>query len=391
MKPKRWLSLYVLLLCLTSFEAQAQLFGKKKKKTEVSGFVLEEAQTPEDRQKALERQLVNPIRKFVNKFNFQIEKSYGYFSYQNPLTDVAVIRNARQDQLYIVPLGQESSGFSKLDAFSGWFNRFVEANVSRIDDDDQIVRTDTVDFVFRNSGRYNPIVLRANFSLKKLDKGHFERTGEKLYLDDDMLRVGVGIGFGALKFSNPSSSQEVDPLLRRYELSNTKIPTTKLFGTITYNFYTLGDFSMLLDVQGGVWKIKESLINTDIIIYDPFINVGVMFQTKFSKYFKGYIRAAFERRSYSLDNQILSVDHQFSIFNIDLGLLMKYPTYPRNSYAADQVQMEHVFNGKMYRGRPFYRKQNPRYGQRRNTRKPTGSSFPIIKDKKSKKGGETSN
>lgn len=49
------------------------------------------------------------------------------------------------------------------------------------------------------------------------------------------------------------------------------------------------------------------------------------------------------------------------------------------------VQMEHVFNGKMYRGRPFYKKQNPRYGQRGVNRKAKGWSFPIIKDKKSKK------
>ena len=81
--------------------------------------------------------------------------------------------------------------------------------------------------------------------------------------------------------------------------------------------------------------------------------------------------------------------HQFMMFSVSVGLVLKYPIYPRNKYQADQVQMEHVFNGKIYRGRPFYQNQNPRYGQRRIKRKPEGSYFPKqkkAKEKKSKNG-----
>lgn len=383
--------LLFLSLVITFSQAEAQLFKKKEKKDgNVQGFVLQEAETPEERQKALERQMVNPIRKTLNRFNFSIEKSYGYFSYQNPLEDVSVIRNPSNNLLYIVPLGEEGSVQPNV-AYSNWFNRFTEVDISRIDDDSQIVRTDTTDFVYRNSGRLNPLTLRLSFSLKKLDRGHFERTGEKRRLDEDLLRVGVGIGWGAIKFRHPSSEQDVDPILRRYTLPTTKISTTKMFASLTYNFYTLGDFSMLADVYGGVWKIKESLVNTNNINYDPFFNVGIMLQTKFSKYFKGYIRPSIEMRSYNIANEHVSIQHQFTTFSIDLGLLLKYPTYPRNKYPAHMVQMEHVFNGKMYRGRPFYKRQNPRYGQRGVNRKSKGSSFPIIKEKKSKKGNGNGN
>lgn len=381
----------VLVLTACLHQADAQFWKKKKKKEgNVQGFVLEEAVTPEERQKALEKQLVNPFRKVLNQFNFNIEKSYGYFSYKNPLEDVSVIRNPRNNQLYIVPLGEEGLAQPTV-AYSNWFNRFTEVGVNRIDDDSQIVRTDTTDFAFTNSGRLNPIIFRVSFSLKKIDKGHLKRTGEKIRLDEDLLRVGAGIGWGAIKFRHPSSEQDVDPILRRYTLPTTKLATTKMFASVSYNFYTLGDFSMLADVYGGVWKIKESLVNTDNIQYDPFFNVGIMFQTKFSKYFKGYIRPSIEMRSYNMANETISVSHQYTIFSIDLGLLLKYPIYPRNKYKADMVQMEHVFNGKMYRGRPFYKRQNPRYGQRGVNRKDRGSSFPIIKEKKSKKGGEKGN
>lgn len=385
----RFTLLLVLFCLISSFnQADAQFWKKNKKKEgNVQGFVLEEAETPEERQKAIERQLTSPVRKLLNRFNLSVEKSYGYFSYQNPLEGVSVIRNPRNDLLYIVPIGQESLSQPE-NAFSNWFNRFTEVNIPRIDDDSQIVRTDTASFVYRNSGRYNPLTLRLSFSIKKLDKGHYERTGEKKYLDDDMLRIGGGIGWGKHKFRHPSSEQDVDPLLRRYQLPDTRLSTTKMFGSVTYNFYTLGDFSMLADVYGGVWKIKQSQVNSSSINYEPFFNVGLMFQTKFSKYFKGYIRPSFEMRSYTLSNEVISTQHKYSIFSIDLGLIFKYPVYPRNKYSADMVQMEHVFNGKLYRGRPFYKKQNPRYGQRGINRKARGSSFPIIKDKKSKKGVE---
>ncbi|MCO6360638.1 hypothetical protein [Roseivirga pacifica] len=386
MRLTKLLLLLIIGLSFGAPEASAQVFGKKKKKmSSVGGFTVQEALTPEERKKAMERQLVSPVRKFINRFNFNIEKSYGYFSYKSELTDVSVVRNPRGDLLYIVPLGEETSPSN---AFSNWMTDLTPITINRIDDDSQIVRTDTTSFIYSNNGRYNPLSLRVSFSLKKVDKTHLETTGEKRYLEEDLLRIGGGIGWGKMKFRNPASTQDVDPFLRNYTLPEQEISTTKMYGSITYNAYSLGDFAILADVQGGVWKTKTSQLNQELVTYDPFFNVGVMFQRSFSKYFKGYIRPSVEMRSYTIANEQVSVPHNFTIFSIDFGLLLKYPTYPRNKYKAHMVQMEHVFNGKMYRGRPFYRKQNPRYGQRRNSKKEPGSSFSIRKDKKGDKGND---
>lgn len=368
--------LFLLLLTLTILgtpEADAQLFKRKKKKTNVSGLVIEEAPDLESQKRQLQRRLVNPIRKNLNRFNFSIEKGVGYFSYQNPMTDVSVIRDPTTSQLYIVPLGEEQGLTSPINAFSNWFTDLTPIGIERIDDDSHIVRTDTSDFVYKNNGRINPLTFRFSLSLKKLDKGHFQRTGEKIYQDDDMIRIGGGIGFGALNFRNPASTQSVSNDFRGFTLPTTKLSTTKLFASLSYNFYTLGDYSIHADVLGGVWKVKASQVNKEVINYDPFFNIGLMFQTKFSKYFKGYIRPSFEMRSYTVSNDLVNIQHKFSVFSIDIGLLFKYPIYPRNKYKADQVQMEHVFNNKIYRGRPFYRKQNPRFGQNRIRRKPSGN------------------
>ncbi|OEK04631.1 hypothetical protein [Roseivirga misakiensis] len=386
MLKQRALFLIIPLLLCSAFQTEAQLFKRKNKKANVDGFVLEVAPDPEKEKRKAERKLVNPIRKALNKFNFSIEKGFGYFTYRNPLTDVSVIRDPRGDQLYAVPLGEEEGNTSPLNAYDNWFNRISPIGIERIDDDSHIVRTDTVDLSYTNNGSINPLTFRLSFSIKKLDKKNSELTKDKVYTDEDLVRIGGGISFGAINFRNSVSTQEVSSELRSFTLPRTKLSTTKIFGSLTYNFYTLGDYSILADVMGGVWKIKSSHADNDLITYDPFFNVGIMFQQKFSKYFKGYIRPSVEFRSYTIANEFISAQHKYTVFSIDLGLLLKYPTYPRNKYKADQVQLEHVFEGKIYRGRPFYRKQNPRYGENRIRRKPRGYSFAKPKKKKTKKG-----
>ena len=383
LKKSTFLLLILLSLC-SAFEAEAQLF-KKKKKTNVDGFVLEVAPNADKEKKKAERRLVNPIRKVLNRFNFSVEKGFGYFTYKNPLTDVSVIRDPKGDLLYIVPLDQEQGTTTPVNAYNNWFNDLSPIGIERIDDDSNIVRTDTVNFAYQNTGNINPFTFRVSFSLKKLDKANSKLTNEKIYTDEDLVRIGGGISFGSLKFSD-NSTQEVSSALRNFTLPETKLSTTRIFGSLSYNFYSIGDYSIHADVLGGVWKIKSTQANNELITYDPFFNIGIMFQQKFSKYFKAYVRPSFELRSYTLANDQISTQHKYSIFSIDLGLLIKYPLYPRNKYKADQVQLEHIFEGKMYRGRPFYRKQNPRYGENRIRRKPRGYSFAKPKKKKSKKG-----
>jgi len=364
---------------LSQENAHAQLFKKKdkppkEKKTKKSkkkkdqayqGFSPGQAPlTPEQRAK----QQVSQVRKILNMFNFSIEKGYGYFSYQNELTGVSVVRNPRGDQLFIVPTG-ESSGQGPFNAYNNWFNDLTPLDITRIDDDAEVVGTDTTNFVYKNNGRINPFTLRLSFSIRKVDKKHLKRTGERIMTDDELLRIGGGISFGKFKFRNDRNTQDINARLRSFILPVQEISTTKIFGSVTYNAYRYGDLSLLVDLSGGVWKTKSSALNQSIVKYDPFFNLGVIFEQKISKYFKVYLRPSFEIRQYNISNDLISVPHKFSVFSIDIGALIKYPTYPRNKYKAHRVKMEHIFNGKIYRGRSIFQRQNPRTGQFGKSRK----------------------
>jgi hypothetical protein len=380
LKKLLFLSLIITSLCISQESAQAQLFkkkkdkppkekkdkkSKKKKGDTYQGFNPGQAPlTPEQRQ----NQMTSQWRKILNMFNFSIEKGYGYFDYQNELTGVSVVRNPRGDLLYIVPSG-EATGQGPFNAYSNWFNDLTPLDITRIDDDSEIVNTDTTNFVYRNNGRINPFTLRLSFSLRKVDKQHLKRTGERRMTDNELLRIGGGISFGKLKFRNQINTQDINPRLRSFSLPVTEVSTTKMFGSVTYNAYRYGDLSLLVDLSGGVWKTKNTAFNQSIIKYDPFFNVGVIFEQRISKYFKVYIRPSFEVRQYSISNDAFAVPHKFSVFSIDIGALIKYPIYPRNKYKAHRVQMEHIFNGKIYRGRSIFARQNPRTGQFGKSRK----------------------
>lgn len=373
---KKLLFLLTLLFALMAIHepVQAQLFKKKDKKEKKSknndnaqgyqGFAPLQALSPEEQRK----QMINPIRKILNMFNVSVEKGYGYFSYQNQLTGVSVVRSPRGDRLFIVPSG-ETNGNGPFNAYDNWFNGLNGVDVFRIDDDAEVVNTDTTDFVYTNNGRINPWTLRVSFSFRKVDKQHLKRTGERIMSDEELLRIGAGISAGKLKFRNDRNIQDISSRLGSFMLPVTELSTTKMFGSVTYNAYRYGDLSVLLDLSGGVWKTKADQLDQTLVTFDPFFNVGVIFEKKVSKYFKVYIKPSIELRQYSLTNESLTIPHKFSIFSVDIGALIKYPLYPRNRYKAHRVQMEHVFNGKIYRGRSIFQRQNPRTGQFGTTRK----------------------
>lgn len=373
--------LFSFLIVLTALvvapdEAHAQLFKKKdkpkkekkskKKKGEdqYQGFAPPQALTPEQQR----AKMISPVRKFLNQFNLSLERGYGFFSYENALTGVNAVRNPSGNALYIVP-GGAGPGSGPVTGYNNWFNNLNQVEIPRIDDDAEVVNADANNLVYQNNGRLNPLTLRLSFSIRKVDKEHLKRTGERVMTDNELLRIGGGISTGRIKFKNDTHTQDVNGRLGDFRLPITKISTTKMFGSITYNAYQYSDFSLLADVSAGVWNTRSQDVNPDLVTHDPFFNIGIVFEKKVSKYFKLYIRPSFEVRQFTLANEALSVPHRFSIFTIDIGALIKYPVYPRNRFKAHRVQMEHIFNGKIYRGRSIFQRQNPRIGQHGSSRK----------------------
>ena len=331
---------------------------KKKDQKEQELFVPPKANTS----KKSNEPYVSPVRKALNQFNFSLETGGTLFDYKHELTDATLVRNPRGDLLYIIPAGQERT-FGPFDAYSNWFNDLTPVEINRIDDDAEIFRTDSTKVIYENSGRATPITLRVSFSIKKFDREHFKTTGNRRFSEDELVRIGGGVSFSSTEFRNKIHVQNVHDRIGSFRLPVTKTSATKYFGSVTYNAYQRGDWSLQLDVLAGTWKMKAADFNKEAISYDPFFNIGIIMEKRFSKYFKVYIRPAVEFRNYTIPNDQIDISHKMTLFSLNLGFLVKYPTYPRNKYKAHHVQMEHVFGGRIYRGRSIFRRQNPRIGQ----------------------------
>ena len=312
---------------------------------------------------------VSPVRRVMNLFNFTFEKGTGFFNYSHELNDVLLARTEDPTSLlYIFPIEDATTNNGPFNAFTNWFNGFRPVIINQINDDDIVIRTNSNRVIFQNTGTFSPTTLKLSFSIRKTDKLHFKTTGERRSTDDDFVRVGGGISFGKMTYKTAILRPTFDEPVGNYILPFVETSQSKLFGSISVNTFNYMDFTIFLDVEAGTWKFKAKDFDSDVVIYDPYFSLGLTFEKKISKYFKIHIRPAFEMRNYQLDNEQINIPNKLSMFSLNLGFLIKYPTYPRNKFKSHQVQMEHVFNGRIYRGRSIFRRQNPRTGQ--NQRKP---------------------
>jgi len=307
--------------------------------------------------------LINPVRKALNMLNFSIEAGTGFFNHSQNLDNLVVVRTDNPGSfIYAFPIAEAPSG-GPYNAAINWFNGSQERTVNQIHDQDFAVSTDTLSVQFENQGNYTPITFRLSFSIKKTDKAHLKTTGERRTLDKDILRIGGGISVGRVKYKNNFFTAKDIQGFGQKSISVVKTSQKKFFGSLSVSVLNNGDLTMFMDFEAGTWQFKSEDFNSAVVKYDPFFSVGLTFEKEFSKYFKMYLRPAVEFRNYQLETEEIIIPNKLNMFSMNIGFLLKYPTYPRNRYQAHRIQMEHVFNGKVYRGRSIFRKQNPRIGQ----------------------------
>ncbi len=358
---KRFLVLLIFLVTLAG--SPQELWAQRKKKNNQDRFVPPTATTKR------QAPSVSPVRKILNLFNLSLELGKGGFNHKQELSDVVLVRtNIPENWIYIFPSADASSG-GPYNGLTNWFNRNRPVVFDQIYDDDLAINTDTLPVSFKNQGTYNPVTLRLSFSIKKTDKLHLKTTGERRSLDQDLVRIGGGISFGKMKYKQNFFTAIDQPNFGELLVPVIESKQTKMFGSISVSALNYLDFTMFVDVEAGVWKFKSESFDTEVITYDPFFSLGLTFEKKLSKYFKVYLKPALEFRNYQFEVDPITVPNKITTFSMNLGFLIKYPTYPRNRFKAHQVQMEHVFNGKIYRGRSIFRRQNPKIGQNFKKRK----------------------
>ncbi|NJM94278.1 MAG: hypothetical protein HC842_06105, partial [Cytophagales bacterium] len=83
-----------------------------------------------------------------------------------------------------------------------------------------------------------------------------------------------------------------------------------------------------------------------------------------------YLRPSFEFKSFEVATPTVgTLAYRANSFELSIGVVYNLPELPRSPIKSDRIQMKHVITSpksgaKMeVRGQPFYKKQNPNYGE----------------------------
>ncbi len=355
----------LLVFCLLTSPLEAQ----NKKLRKAAKDAGKELYTPSSGKQKRQGPQVSPIRKVLNMFNFHVELAPSSFTHSNTFNDLILVRTDNPESWIYAARSAEAGSGAPFTALTNWFNTNRPVVFDQIYDEDLAISTDTLSLKWTNQGATTPVNLRVSFSIKKLDKLHYKTTGERRTLDQDFIRIGGGISMSKVKYKNNFFTTEDEPNYGNLLIPVTETRMKRVFGTVDVNVWNYVDYTLFVSVMAGTWEYKVEDFNSDYVTYDPFYSIGVTLEKQFSKYFKVYLRPSVEFRNYNFMAEEIMVPNKITSFNLNLGFIIKYPTYPRNRFKPHQVQMEHVFNGKLYRGRSIFRRQNPRIGQNFRQRK----------------------
>lgn len=195
-------------------------------------------------------------------------------------------------------------------------------------------------------------------------------------------RVGAGIGFDIVRNSvfrqNIPTGQAAElplanNLIRPVSLSKGDISISRFFGYAGYDFYKIGKFSFSADLMAGrVYPGRN--FNAAVVTPGLFYNGGLNTRFQLSEYVSLFVRPSLERKNYTVNTglPVPEIRHNINSTYLNFGINYSVPALPRCYISACRAQLDHGHGNRQYRSRvhPFFRKQNPGYGENKVRVKP---------------------
>lgn len=277
----------------------------------------------------------NGFRKILNQITLTAASGIGYTFYHHKLENYSIVRD--NDRLYINPNGSQ-------DYYYQWLSDPVKTSETGPGSGDQfVVGGDSVDMGFRGAASGVPLLLSLHYQF-------------------DRFRIGAGASFEFHRFRKMEPTFYA-PSLGFYEESFSTV-FTKLFVNAGVEFYRFYDWHYYLDVYAGTMNYGGGF-NKTAMKGGGFFNIGVPIEREISEYFKVFFRPSWDFKKFDmgLPESALSIRNNSQALYLNIGVRMNYPDVPRCPIKSCETQKVHVHQGKTFRGRPFYKKQNPQIGE----------------------------
>lgn len=124
---------------------------------------------------------------------------------------------------------------------------------------------------------------------------------------------------------------------------------------------------IVIDAKVGSYKFLKKQFNLNLIKKGLFFNLGARFERSLSEYVKVYLRPSFEFKNYTVTfpESGYTVTNNIPAFYTDIGLTWRLPDRKKCPIKSCMTQVHHHHGNKNYRSRahPFWKWQNPDYGQ----------------------------
>jgi len=185
-----------------------------------------------------------------------------------------------------------------------------------------------------------------------------------LHYEFERYRIGGGYSYEFMMIG------QFRPLVFKDSIGNVRVVDNtgwmrKYFGLLGVSFYRSGNFLFTGDAQIGGYRPGRNFSLAQIR-KGVYVNLGVTIERDLSEYLRVFVRPSFEIKNYTLNlPETGNINHSFNAFYADIGLAYTLPSLPKCYHPDCRIQMNHAHGDREYRSRvhPFYKKQNPMYGE----------------------------
>ena len=281
----------------------------------------------------------NVTRDILKNFSFSLSTGYGHTFFSHNLDGFGVSQVGGYSPTIFSPPNTSVR-------FSEWVNNISSDTVTSIVPRSLFVIGDTVKLGFKGKAFNIPLAVT-------------------LHYEYDRYRIGGGYSYEYMNIRQFHSTSFKDQIADFRPMAPTGF-MQKYYGMFGVSFFRWYDILFTGDANVGGYKPGKNF-NYSLIKKGVYVNVGITIEKEFSEYLKGFIRPSFEIKNYqlSLPEVGKAIDHSINVFYLNIGLSYKLPGLPKCYNKDCHVQMNHVHGDREYRSlvHPFYKKQNPMYGE----------------------------
>jgi hypothetical protein len=281
----------------------------------------------------------NTIRKVLKNIKFSASIGAGNTYMAHKLDGFGILQGSGIPP-QIFPAGNVASPL-----YSAWVNT-VSSGQPPVLPDSYLISSDTARLKYKGNAFNFPVHLTVHYEFKNF------RIGGGYGLE--FMNIGT---FRPTTFTNEIGSFTVsDPagIMRKY------------YGYAGYSFYRWQDILFTGVFQLGGYKpgnnFSMGLINKSLNA-----NIGVVMERNLSENFGIFLKPSFDIKSYKIDiaGTGRTIKHNMNALYLQFGVTYSIPELRKCFHSECKIQMNHAHGNKEYRSRvhPFYKKQNPNYGE----------------------------